>query len=174
MVGPPFASESPPARVGPLAESLHALGVVAREEGDAARAQELLGESLTLMREIGHRQGITSLLEDLAAVASSADEPTRAAVLLGASAVLREALGAIPKRDEKSRLDAATASARARLGEGPFADAFATGRALDFEAAALLLAIVGLYLLGELARISKLEDCLMQGRMNCARVEIWH
>jgi len=41
-------------------------------------------------------------------------------------------------------------------------------------AAALLLAIVGLYLLGELARISKLEDCLMQGRMNCARVEIWH
>jgi hypothetical protein len=40
-------------------------------------------------------------------------------------------------------------------------------------AAALLLALVGLYLLQELARISKLEDCLLQGRSNCARIETW-
>jgi hypothetical protein len=40
-------------------------------------------------------------------------------------------------------------------------------------AIALLLALVGLYLLQELARISKLEDCLLQGRSNCARIEMW-
>jgi hypothetical protein len=41
-------------------------------------------------------------------------------------------------------------------------------------AVALLLALVGLYLLQELSRISKLEDCLLQGRTNCARIELWH
>jgi hypothetical protein len=40
-------------------------------------------------------------------------------------------------------------------------------------AAALLLALIGLYLLQELSRISKLEDCLLQGRVNCARIEFW-
>jgi hypothetical protein len=39
-------------------------------------------------------------------------------------------------------------------------------------AVALFLGIVGLYLLQELARISKLEDCVLQGRRDCGRVEM--
>ena len=38
-------------------------------------------------------------------------------------------------------------------------------------AVALLLAVVGLYLLDALADESKLEDCMMQGRMNCVPIE---
>ena len=38
-------------------------------------------------------------------------------------------------------------------------------------AVALLLALVGLYLLDALAAESKLEDCMMQGRMNCVPIE---
>jgi hypothetical protein len=35
----------------------------------------------------------------------------------------------------------------------------------------LLLVFVGLYLMDALAAESKLEDCLMQGRMNCETIE---
>jgi len=37
---------------------------------------------------------------------------------------------------------------------------------------ALLLAWVGLYLMDALAAESKLEDCMMQGRMNCQPIEV--
>jgi uncharacterized membrane protein len=39
-------------------------------------------------------------------------------------------------------------------------------------AVALLLALLGLYLLEALEAESKLEDCVLQGRLNCNRVEI--
>ena len=40
-------------------------------------------------------------------------------------------------------------------------------------AMALLLTIIGLYLAEQLATISHLEDCVMQGRLNCTRIELW-
>ena len=39
-------------------------------------------------------------------------------------------------------------------------------------AVALFLTVVGLYLIEQLADVSRLEDCLLQGRMNCERIEI--
>jgi hypothetical protein len=39
-------------------------------------------------------------------------------------------------------------------------------------AMAILLGGLGLYLAEQLAAISKLEDCLLQGRLNCERIEI--
>ena len=38
-------------------------------------------------------------------------------------------------------------------------------------AVALLLAVVGLYLLDALAAELTLEDCMMQGRMNCEPID---
>jgi hypothetical protein len=38
-------------------------------------------------------------------------------------------------------------------------------------AVAVFLAVVSLWVADRLARLSKLEDCLLQGRMNCERVE---
>jgi hypothetical protein len=38
-------------------------------------------------------------------------------------------------------------------------------------AMALLLALAGLSVINGLAEISKHEDCLLQGRMNCERIE---
>jgi len=38
-------------------------------------------------------------------------------------------------------------------------------------AVSLLLVFLGLYLMDALAAESKLEDCLMQGRMNCEPIE---
>lgn len=39
-------------------------------------------------------------------------------------------------------------------------------------AAALFLILVGLYVTEELAAQSKLEDCVLQGRADCLRVEL--
>jgi len=39
-------------------------------------------------------------------------------------------------------------------------------------AAALFLILIGLYVIDELAAQSKLEDCVLQGRMDCVRVEM--
>ena len=39
-------------------------------------------------------------------------------------------------------------------------------------AVALLLAVIGLWVADGLAQVSKLEDCLLQGRMNCERIEL--
>ena len=38
-------------------------------------------------------------------------------------------------------------------------------------AVSLLLAVAGLYLLEALSTESRLEDCMLQGRMNCVRVD---
>jgi hypothetical protein len=39
-------------------------------------------------------------------------------------------------------------------------------------AVALLLGVLGLWLAEALAAESKIEDCLLQGRMNCERIEL--
>jgi hypothetical protein len=39
-------------------------------------------------------------------------------------------------------------------------------------AVALFLMVVGLWLAEALAAEAKLEDCLLQGRMNCERIEL--
>ena len=39
-------------------------------------------------------------------------------------------------------------------------------------AMALLLVIVALFLIDGLATVSKLEDCFLQGRKNCKRIEL--
>jgi len=39
-------------------------------------------------------------------------------------------------------------------------------------AVALLLIVIGLYVIEGLAEQSKLEDCVLQGRANCVRVDL--
>jgi hypothetical protein len=39
-------------------------------------------------------------------------------------------------------------------------------------AMALLLTIIALFVIDRLATVSKLEDCLLQGRKNCKRIEL--
>jgi hypothetical protein len=45
-------------------------------------------------------------------------------------------------------------------------------RSLAGLAAAFLLLVVGLWLAERLADLSKLDDCMLQGRMNCERIEL--
>ncbi|HXQ50056.1 MAG TPA: hypothetical protein VN802_03090 [Stellaceae bacterium] len=61
-------------------------------------------------------------------------------------------------------------SARARTEEEKEDDVRFT-TSLAGLALALFLAVIGLYLLDALAAESKLEDCMMQGRMNCEPID---
>jgi hypothetical protein len=45
-------------------------------------------------------------------------------------------------------------------------------RSLAGLATAFLLLVVGLWLTERLADLSKLDDCLLQGRSNCERIEL--
>ncbi len=38
-------------------------------------------------------------------------------------------------------------------------------------AATLLIGVIGLYVMEGLAQTAKLEDCLLQGRVNCERID---
>jgi len=38
-------------------------------------------------------------------------------------------------------------------------------------AVTVLIGVIGLYLMEGLAQTTKLEDCLLQGRLNCERIE---
>ncbi|MGH6967960.1 MAG: hypothetical protein ACREEL_01945 [Stellaceae bacterium] len=38
-------------------------------------------------------------------------------------------------------------------------------------AATLLIGVIGLYVMEGLAQTAKLEDCLLQGRLNCERID---
>jgi predicted ATPase/transcriptional regulator with XRE-family HTH domain len=115
-----------------LAQSLTSLGRVRRAQGDDERAAALYRESLTLCQAMGDRLGLAENLEGLAALADRAE---RAARLLAAADALRVALGAPLPLVERAGYERAVADLRAALGEGQFAEAWATGRALSLEEA---------------------------------------
>jgi hypothetical protein len=77
-----------------LAWTLNLLGLVEHREHQPARASELLQASLALHRELGDRWREASVLETLAAVACTLDEPDRAAWLLHQADRIRTTIGA--------------------------------------------------------------------------------
>ena len=123
-----------------IAWSLEQLGLLGAGRGDRAAAA-LLRHSLEVHRELRDRWRMSSVLEDLAAVALAAAEVTpagrtaqgtagaaRAAALLGAAESLRETIGTVIAPCERAQHDEAVSGARAVLGEEAFAAAWQRGR----------------------------------------------
>lgn len=118
--------------------SLWALGISEWRQGNLGRAEELLGQSLLLRRQMYDVMGSAWCVEGFALVAGAAGEYDRAAVLLGASAALSDLAGTPPA----TFLDLVSASgeceeqARASLGSHAFDRAFEKGRCMDVAASA--------------------------------------
>ncbi len=74
--------------------ALHLLGERAYEQGQLARAEELLSASVEAIALAGQSSILVSALETLAAVLSAQGGPRRAAVLLGTAHAVRESAGA--------------------------------------------------------------------------------
>ncbi|MFF3552716.1 BTAD domain-containing putative transcriptional regulator [Streptomyces tsukubensis] len=112
-----------PGRALVLAE----LGFVAEERGDAAAAYERHAEGLETARDLGDPRAVALALEGLAGAHALAGEPERAAALLGAAAAARESAGAPLPAGERRDVERVSAAARAALGDGRYAAAYAGG-----------------------------------------------
>ncbi|MEU5956947.1 BTAD domain-containing putative transcriptional regulator [Streptomyces sp. NPDC047525] len=103
------------------------LGYVAEQRGDAARAEELHREGLTVARGTGDERAVAQALEGLAGARSLAHDHTRAAELLGSAAALREATGSPLPQAERFDVDRAARRSRTALGEDGYAAAYTRG-----------------------------------------------
>jgi predicted ATPase/transcriptional regulator with XRE-family HTH domain len=108
------------------------LAHLARDAGQHAQALALYWESLTLYNRLAVTEGAAECLEGLASVASTRGEAERAAWLCGATASLREAIGA-PLAAEDTSHGRAVATARGELGEERFRSAWAAGHGLPAD-----------------------------------------
>ena len=102
------------------------LGLLAAVDGDPG-AITLLRRSLELHSELRDRWRMSSVLEDLAAIAQALDRAPSAARLLGAAEAIRDAIGTVIAPCERPQHLQTAAAARAALGEEAFADARARG-----------------------------------------------
>jgi predicted ATPase/DNA-binding XRE family transcriptional regulator len=116
-----------------LANTLTRLGSIECELGRDARASELYGESLELVRQFGFRFDAVPCLEGMARVAVVQGRPERAARLLGTSAALRDEMGTPLVPIARADHDHAVNDTRAALGEDAFAAAWAEGSGMTLE-----------------------------------------
>ena len=111
------------------------LGIVALDRGHLSQASDLLRESLTALQEMGDRWAVATLLDGPARVAVTLGQAARAARIFGATAALRERIGAPLKGPFRSGSAHNLALVRAALGEEEFAAAWAVGSAMTPEEA---------------------------------------
>ena len=120
---------------GSLELALDNLGWAALLQGDYDRARTSYQESLTLCKELGDKWIASESLEGMACIAAAEGEAERAARLFGAAQALREALGYHHMPEEDALREPYIAAARSRLGEEPWEEALAEGRAMTLERA---------------------------------------
>jgi len=111
------------------------LARILASQGDRAAARALYQESLALLHKIGNKVFIAACLEGLGAVGAVQGQPAWAARLWGAAEALRQHIGAPLPPVYRADYERSVASARALLGEKPFAAAWAQGRGMTPEQA---------------------------------------
>ena len=98
-----------------IAGSLADLGNLAREQGDYRAADSLCRESIRVFQSLEHKRGIARLLESFACSAAAQSEPDRSLRLAGASAALRQSIGAPLTPAEQAKLERGLDPARRAL-----------------------------------------------------------
>ena len=110
-----------------IAWSVEQLGLLAAVDGDPV-AVSLLRRSLELHTELRDRWRMSSVLEDLAAIALAQEDPRQAARLLGAAEALREAIGTVIAPCERLQHNQTTKAVRDALGDEAFDAALRQGQ----------------------------------------------
>ncbi len=118
-----------------IAYTLLNLGSLASLRGDYGRAQALYAECLALRRELQETRGIVTCLAALGCAAVAVGDDPRAATLFGAFDAQRQATGASIPALFRQEYEQRVAEARARLGDGAFAQAWTTGQTMTMEQA---------------------------------------
>jgi predicted ATPase/DNA-binding CsgD family transcriptional regulator len=115
-------------------ETLRTLGDIARDRGDYTRALASYRESVELARHHRDRRFLAEALSGIAGVAVAQGRPERAARLLGATAALREQIGAAIEGWNRPTHERVVALVRAALSPAAFASAWSAGANLSLEA----------------------------------------
>ncbi len=113
---------------------LHNLGHVLHCQGNDREARTLVAEGLALCRELGDRRGVAESVAALACLVAET-QPERTVRLLGAAAVVIEALGGQLSGPNQAEYDQGLAIARRRLGDDACDAAWRHGQALPLEQA---------------------------------------
>jgi predicted ATPase/DNA-binding CsgD family transcriptional regulator len=117
-----------------VVRALAALGHGAHERGNRITAHRYYAECLRVARDSGDRLGLARAFEGLASLLADA-QPDCAARLVGAAEHLRQTIGAPTLAVERQRLEEWVPAARHRLGDQPFAWAYAAGREMTLDQA---------------------------------------
>ena len=115
------------------------LGFVAEQRGDPAGALALHLEGWHLVKVLGDPRAVALALEGLAGAEALAGRHDRAALLLGTSAAVRDAVGAPLPKAERGDVDRIEVAVLAALGEAGLVAGLTRGRRLDPERAVGLL-----------------------------------
>ena len=115
-----------------IAWSVEQLGLLAAVDGDPA-AISLLRRSLELHTELRDRWRMSSVLEDLAAIALAKQNAAGAARLLGAAEAIRNAIGTVIAPCERLQHNQTTKTVRAELGDVWFDAAMQQGAAATID-----------------------------------------
>jgi ATP/maltotriose-dependent transcriptional regulator MalT len=118
-----------------VAKMTVALSDVYLNEGDPVTARDLYEEALMLLKDVEDKWWTAWCLEGMAEVAASGAQPTRATILFGAAAGLREAIGAPRPPAFLAYYERDLSTARGQLDQATFEDAWAKGAAMSPEAA---------------------------------------
>ncbi len=121
-------------QAGPsLAEALVTLGRVRGAQGTAVAARAHLTEALALAEVAGPRVVVAAALDALGVLAVGQGQTRHGVYLLGATARMRQAMGAPVQPADRRAIEAALATARAALGDATFGEAWAAGQTLSVE-----------------------------------------
>lgn len=112
---------------------LWSLGLVAFDRRDNENARALYEEGLSIAKELGDTSWEVRLVESIAGLAAAEGQPRRAALLLGASEALREAIDYPLPPSHRHDYERPVAAIRAALDAGAFTAAWTEGRATPFE-----------------------------------------
>ena len=115
--------------------TLSDLGRTLADNGDVAAAAGYFRESLEQWLRIGTKEGLIDWLTRVATLASQRADSELAIRLFSAAESLRILIGYAFDRPERERQRHALEAARLALGEERSADAWASGRVLDFDVA---------------------------------------
>jgi predicted ATPase/DNA-binding CsgD family transcriptional regulator len=118
-----------------MAIALSDLGRTLADNGDVVDASKRFRESLEQWQRIGTKEGLIDWLTRVATLASRRGDAELAIRLFSAAELLRIPIGYTFDRPERERQRHALEASRLALGEERSAEAWASGRAVDFDAA---------------------------------------
>ena len=118
-----------------VAACLRSLAAAIVIRGELGRAQELVEESLAIVRRLNEPRAVAECLETAAGIAAAGGDGARAGALFGAANAVLESIGTTPTPERQPWIDVYQQAARLKLQPGRFEEELVRGAALSLDEA---------------------------------------